>query len=110
MNNGYDLIQDNKKNINNVTIGIDYGKENDKTVEGWIIDYNTFNLLRIIDPYVKYKNIEDIRWINEYDLYIKFRNGKKYLIDSVNKTYKLLKYKRNDIPDQKSYRMDWRKY
>ena len=46
------------------------------------------NYLPYVDPFATEDDLEDIRYINEYEVYIKFKNGEKYLYDTVQHSYR----------------------
>ena len=46
-------------------------------------DFVIRNYLPYIDPFATENDIEEYRWINEYEIYFKFKDGRKYLYDTV---------------------------
>lgn len=67
------------------------------------IDY-----VRYADPFVKIDDIECMKWINDFDLYVKFKTGRKVIIyTSEGSTIDLI-YTKENIPNKSALR--WLRY
>ena len=48
------------------------------------MDKYIFNYISRIDPFVQEEDIQEAYFINEYDLFVLYRDGRKYIIDTFN--------------------------
>lgn len=53
-----------------------------------------------IRPYATQKDIRSLRWINEWDLFIEFTDGEKYVYDTYSKFFKVITYNRYTITEE----------
>lgn len=51
------------------------------------MDKHIFNYIKHIDPFVTEYDILEATMINEYDLLVKFKDGKKYIYDTYHHTF-----------------------
>lgn len=51
-------------------------------MEQYILDY-----IRHIDPFIGEEDIEEAYMANEYDLFVKFKDGRKYMYDTYHNTF-----------------------
>lgn len=51
-------------------------------MEQYILDY-----IRHIDPFIQEKDIQEATMVNEYDLFVKFKDGRKYIYDTYHNTF-----------------------
>lgn len=53
-----------------------------------------------IRPYTTQKDIKGLRWINDWDLFIEFIDGEKYIYDTYSKFFKAITYDRYTITEE----------
>lgn len=46
-----------------------------------------FNTISRIDPFVQPEDIQEAYYVNEYDLFVLYKNGNKYIIDTFHNTF-----------------------
>lgn len=47
------------------------------------MDSHTMNYIRHINPFIKEDDVEEVRMVNDFDLYVKLIDGRKYLYDTL---------------------------
>ena len=48
------------------------------------MDFHTMNHIRHINPFIKEEDVEDARMVNDFDLFVKLKDGRKYVYDTLN--------------------------
>lgn len=51
------------------------------------MNFYIFNHISKIDPFVQEEDIQEAYFINEYDLFVSYKNGEKYIIDTFHNTF-----------------------
>lgn len=51
------------------------------------MDQYTLDYIRHIDPFIQEEDIQEATMINEYDLFVKFKDGRKYIYDTYHNTF-----------------------
>ena len=55
----------------------------------------------MVNPFVKEEDIEEVRYLNDWDLLIVFKNGKKILYDTYNNFHRNITYSNvNELTDE----------
>lgn len=71
------------------------------------IDSLTWGCILHIKPFISREQIKRWRWINEWDLFIEFTNGEKYIYDNYTKYFRYITYDRTTI-NEKQFRLEFR--
>lgn len=71
------------------------------------IDMLTWGCILHIKPFASQEEIRRLRWINEYDLFVEFINGEKYIYDNYTKYFRFINYTRDTITEEQ-FRFEFR--
>lgn len=65
-------------------------------------DWNLLEKVLKFNPFMNINDIEEFHAINEYDILIKFNNGKEYIYDTLeNKNHSVRRINKNDMDSRK---------
>lgn len=68
------------------------------------MDSFLWNAILHINPFSTKDDIEKCEWVNEYDIFIQFKNGKKYIYDTFYNSSRLYNYTSETITEE-----EWRR-
>lgn len=54
------------------------------------MNYHTMNHIRHIDPFIKEEDVEEARMVNDFDLFVKLKDGRKYVYDTLNSYFRFV--------------------
>ena len=72
------------------------------------MDFYIFNHISRIDPFVQPEDIQEAYFVNEYDLFVSYKNGEKYIIDTFHNTFSGF-YPEGYILSDEEWEMSFRK-
>lgn len=72
------------------------------------MDYYIFNSISKIDPFVQPEDIQEAYFVNEYDLFVLYKDGRKYIIDTFNNSFSGF-YPAGHILSDEEWEMSFRK-
>lgn len=68
------------------------------------MDDYIFTHVKHIDPFVQKDDIEELSFINEFDLFVKFKDGRKYIYDTYHKNFSGFYPESHELTDEEWYR------
>lgn len=64
------------------------------------VDEKLYHYVKYVDPFAQLEDMEELFMINDFDLFMKFKNGKKAVFDTFEYTSTAMRYGTNDLTDE----------
>lgn len=64
------------------------------------VDVELYHYVKYVDPFAKLEDMEELFMINDFDLFMKFKDGRKTVFDTFEYTFTAMRYGTNDLTDE----------